>query len=314
MGAGLKHRWRVDQNYLLGITAGQWRRLLRENHYAVDAAGIETAFLYPTQGLYMASIGDLPGDFAIAICRAYNEWVQDFCSAAPGRLLPAGMLVGLHDPVLATEEARRLAAEGFRAVFVRPNPIAGRNLDDAAYEPLWAACAEGGMAVAVHEGFGSHLPSAGADRFLGFFSCHTAAHPIEQMLAVLSLIGGGVLERHPTLRVAFLEAGCGWVPYWLWRMDEHWEATRGVAGEPRLPLKPSDYFRRQAWVSCDPEEPDLGRVIDLIGAGRVVFGSDYPHPDHVWPRSVEAIRAIPLSDEARRKILWDNPRALYGLD
>jgi predicted TIM-barrel fold metal-dependent hydrolase len=200
---------------------------------AMDAAGIETAVLYPTQGLYVAAIDDLPGDLAIAICRAYNDWIVEFCAAAPERLQRAAMLVGLHDPGLAAAEARRVAGRGFRAVFVRPNPIAGRNLDDAAYDPLWAACAEGGLAVAVHEGFGAHLPNAGADRFRGFLACHTAAHPIEQMLAMLSLIGGGVLERHPTLRVAFLEAGCGWVPYWLWRMDEHWEQTRGVAGSRR---------------------------------------------------------------------------------
>jgi predicted TIM-barrel fold metal-dependent hydrolase len=280
---------------------------------AMDAAGIEQAFLYPTQGLYAAAVDDLSADLAITICRAYNDWIVDFCATAPRRLLPAGMLVALHDPALAAEEARRLAGRGFRAVFVRPNPIAGRTLDHPDYEALWTACERGGLAVGVHDGVGAHLPDAGADRFRTFFACHTAAHPIEQMLAMLSLIGGGVLERHPRLRVAFLEAGCGWLPYWLWRMDEHWEATRGVAGEPDLPARPSEYFRRQCWISCDPHEPDLARVIDLVGEDRLVFGSDYPHPDHAWPDSVDAMRAARIPDEAKRKILRDNPGALYGL-
>jgi len=280
---------------------------------AMDAGGIEVAFLYPTQGLYVAAIDDLDPALAIAICRAYNDWLLEFCSVAPARLRPVGMLVALHDPALAVAEAERLAARGVAAVLVRPNPIRGRNLDDPAYEPLWAACERLGLAVGVHEGVGAHLPAAGADRFSTFFACHAASHPVEQMLAMLALIGGGVLERHPGLRVAFLESGCGWLPYWLWRMDEHREQTAGIAGEPALALAPSDYFRRQCWISCEPDEPYLPRVLDLIGEDRVLFASDYPHPDHEWPRTAEAMLALPLPAAARRKILRDNAAAFYGL-
>ncbi|OLC17849.1 MAG: hypothetical protein AUH29_00725 [Candidatus Rokubacteria bacterium 13_1_40CM_69_27] len=280
---------------------------------AMDAGGIEIAFLYPTQGLYMASIDDLAPELAIAICRAYNDWMLDFCAAAPDRLRPVGMLVALHDPTLAAQEVERLAARGFKAVFVRPNPIRGRNLDDPAYEPFWAACERRGLAVGIHEGVGAYLPEAGADRFRNFFACHAASHPMEQMLAMLALIGGGVLERHPQLRVAFLESGCGWLPYWLWRMDEHGQQTEGVAGEPQLSMKPSDYFRRQCWISCEPDEPYIPHVLDFIGEDRLLFASDYPHPDHKWPETLETMLALPVPDSARRKILWDNPAALYGL-
>lgn len=280
---------------------------------AMDAGGIEMAFLYPTQGLYVAAVDDLDPALGLAVCRAYNDWVRDFCDPAPERLRPVAMLVALHDPALAVAEARRVAARGFAGVFVRPNPIRGRTLDHADYEPLWAECERLGLAVGVHEGVGAHLPTAGADRFRGFFATHAASHPLEQMLAVLALIGGGVLERHPGLRVAFLEAGCGWLPYWLWRLDEHWEKTRGIAGEPELPLRPSEYFRRQCWVSCEPDEPYLPRILDLIGEDRVLFASDFPHPDHTWPETAEAMRAVPLPAATRRKILWDNPAALYGL-
>jgi predicted TIM-barrel fold metal-dependent hydrolase len=136
---------------------------------------------------------------------------------------------------------------------------------------------------------------------------------MEQMLAMLALIGGGVLERYPRLRMAFLEAGCGWVPYWLWRMDEHWEKTRGVPGEPELPMRPSDYFRRQCWVSCEPDEPYVANVIDFIGEDRLLFASDYPHPDHKWPETAEAMLAMPLPDPIKKKVLWDNPAAFYGI-
>ena len=280
---------------------------------AMDSAGVEIMFLFPTQGLYAASIDELDPGLAGAICAAYNDWVVEFAAAAPDRLRPVGMLVALHDPAAAVEEARRVARKGMPAVFVRPNPIRGKNLDDPAYEPLWTECERLGLAVAVHEGVGARLPTAGADRFTTFFGAHAASHPMEQMLALASFIGGGVLERHPRLRVAFLESGCGWLPYWLWRLDEHWEKTSGVDGEPRLPVRPSEYFRRQCWISCEPDEPYLPRVLDLIGEDRLLFAGDYPHPDHKWPETVARARALPIGERAKRKLLWDNPRAFYGV-
>jgi predicted TIM-barrel fold metal-dependent hydrolase len=280
---------------------------------AMDEGGIEVAFLYPTQGLYVAAVDAMDPALAIAVCRAYNDWLVDFCAADPARLRPVGMLPALHDPAAAVAEVERVAGRGFRAVFVRPNPVRGRNLDDPAYEPLWAACERLGVGVAVHEGVGAFLPEIGADRFRTFFATHAACHPMEQMLAMLALVGGGVLERHPRLRVAFLESGCGWLPYWLWRMDEHWEATRGVPGEPDLPAAPSEYFRRQCWISCEPDESYVPQILDLIGEDRILFASDYPHPDHRWPETAEAMLAMPLPDGAKRKILWDNPAAFYGL-
>lgn len=280
---------------------------------AMDAGDIEVAFLYPTQGLYMAAVDDLDPELAIAICAAYNDWIAEFCAADPHRLRPVGMLVGLHDPALAVREARRIAARGFRAVFIRPNPVRGRNLDDPAYEPLWAELERLDMSVGVHEGVGACLPAAGADRVRGFFATHAASHPMEQMLAMLALIGGGVLERHPRLRVAFLESGCGWLPYWLWRLDEHWEKTEGVKGESSLPRRPSEYFRRQCWISCEPDEPYVPQVLEFIGEDRILFASDYPHPDHKWPETAERMLAMPIPESARRRILWDNPAAFYGL-
>jgi predicted TIM-barrel fold metal-dependent hydrolase len=280
---------------------------------ALDEGGIAMSFLYPTQGLYTAAIDDLDPALAVAICRAYNDWLLEFCAYAPDRLRPVGMLVALHDPAAAVEEARRLAPRGFRAVFVRPNPVHGRTLDDPAYEALWTECERLRLAVGVHEGVGARLPTLGADRAGTFFAAHAASHPMEQMAAMAALIGGGVLERHPGLRVGFLEAGCGWLPYWLWRLDEHWEKTAGVDGEPVLRARPSEYFRRQCWISFEPEEPYLPRVLDLVGADRLLFASDFPHPDHKWPQIVEAVVALPLPEGDRRRILEDNAAAFYGV-
>jgi len=280
---------------------------------ALDAGGVAVSFLYPTQGLYVAAVDDLDPGLAIAICRAYNDWILEFCAYAPDRLRPVGMLVALHDPDAAVAETARLAERGVAAVFVRPNPIHGRTLGDPAYEALWTECERRGIAVGIHEGVGAHLPTLGAERFRTFFATHAASHPMEQMLAMLALIERGVLERHPGLRMAFLEAGCGWLPYWLWRMDEHWEKTRGVEGEPDIPMAPSEYFRRQCWISCEPDEPNLPELVRQIGEDRVVFASDYPHPDHEWPKTVETMLAVDLPEGTRRKILHDNAAAFYGL-
>lgn len=129
---------------------------------------------------------------------------------------------------------------------------------------------------------------------------------MEQMMAMLALIEGGVLERHPKLRVGFLEAGCGWLPYWLWRLDEeyknhHWEVKDNVK------MKPSEYFRRQCFISIEPEEPYLEQIIQYFG-DNLLFGSDYPHVDH---ESDMSEKAVALQERLPRitvqKLLWDNP-------
>ncbi|WP_437736736.1 amidohydrolase family protein [Sorangium sp. So ce1335] len=281
---------------------------------AMDREGIDVAFLYPTLGLYLVGLSPLDPRLATAFARAYNRWLRDFCAHAPGRLRGVA-LMSPHDPGAMVVELARAAALGFGAVVVRPNPVDGRTLGDPAYEPFWAECERRSIAVAVHEGTHAHLPTAGADRFHSRFALHACSHPMEQMMALLALVEGGVLERHPGLRVAFLEAGCGWLPYWLWRLDE--VEHRHLAGEvePHVPQQPSAYFRRQCFVAVEPDEPYLPEVVPRIGEDNLLFGTDYPHLDHD-----EGIvgRALALRDrlpgEVVRKLLWDNPARFYGVE
>jgi predicted TIM-barrel fold metal-dependent hydrolase len=133
------------------------------------------------------------------------------------------------------------------------------------------------------------------------------------MCAVASLICAGVLERHPTLRVAFLEAGASWLPYWLWRLDEH-VAWLGRGEAPELRLRPSEYFRRQCFASVDCDEAPLAHTIAAMGDDCFVFASDYPHPDAKYPNAVATFAHLPgISSESRRKILRANAERLYGL-
>ncbi|HEV8298799.1 MAG TPA: amidohydrolase family protein [Acidimicrobiales bacterium] len=281
----------------------------------MDREGIDEAFLYPSFGLFVLARDDIDPVLATAIARVYNDWLAEFCATDSARLHGSGM-VSLHDPETAAREAERCAVElGFRGIFVRPNPVGGRNFDDHAYDALWEVMSTHGMALGIHEGGFPLLPQVVHGRLTHPMQVHICTHPMEQMIAAVSIVYGGVLERFPGLRVAFLEAGCGWVPFWLHRMDEHWENSRdrdfGAANV--LKEAPSEYFRRQCFVSADSSEYMLAQVIDLIGDDHIVFSTDYPHPDSPWPHAVEEFLQLPVSDASKRRILWDNAKALYGV-
>ena len=141
---------------------------------------------------------------------------------------------------------------------------------------------------------------------------HVACHPAEQMYATLCMISGGVLERFPALRVAFLEANCSWVPYWLWRMDEHWEHRKRVVRD-KFPLMPSEYFKRQCFASIEAEEAMGKYAIDWMGDEQRVFSTDFPHVDCRYPDGVATFLSQPFPDESKRKILWGNCARLYGM-
>lgn len=278
----------------------------------MDRDGIERGMLFPSAGLYLPSVENEP--YAAALCRAYNNWLYDYCGADRKRLMGVGV-IPVQDVKSAIAEARRVILElGFKGIFVRPNPIKGRTIDDPYYDPLYETIQELGSPLLVHEGSGAYLPTAGADRFPGqWFFTHTVGHPFEQMLASLSLICKGVLEKFPGLQVVFLESGAGWLPYWLWRMDEHYEILQFQV--PWLKMKPSDYFRRQCYVSFEPDESRLSEVIETIGADRVVFASDYPHWDATFPGVTKMILdRNDLSADTKRKIMGENAARLLRLD
>jgi predicted TIM-barrel fold metal-dependent hydrolase len=279
---------------------------------AMDRDGIECGLLFPSAGLYLPSVREEP--YAAALCRAYNDWLYDYCGADRRRLLGVGV-VPVQDVKLAVEETKRVVKElGFKGIFVRPNPVKSRNIDDPYYDPLYLTLVEFGVPLLVHEGSGAFLPTAGADRFPGqWFFTHTVSHPFEQMLASLSLICGGTLERIPELQVVFLESGAGWLPYWLWRMDEHYEILPFQV--PWLQMKPSEYFRRQCFTSFEADETRLGEVIESIGADRVLFASDYPHWDATFPGVTTMILdRADMSGETKRKVMGENAAKLLRLD
>lgn len=275
----------------------------------MDLEGIDVQVLFPTQGLYIQAVKTPP--LAAALCRAYNNWLADYCRAYPGRFVGIGA-VPVHDVAEAVKEARRAITQlGMKGIFVRPNPMNGRTLENPTYDPLYAEIQELDATFCVHEATGN-FPAAGADRYQNYFLRHLFSHALEQKIACSTIICGGVLERFPRLRVVFLESGVGWLPHWLERMDEHYEGLGYMV--PWLKMSPSEYFRRQCFISADPDEKTIPYVVEAVGADHIVFGSDYPHFDMKFPGAVAAVRdRKELSAEARKKILYETPARLYKI-
>ncbi|MGH9080281.1 MAG: amidohydrolase family protein [Acidimicrobiales bacterium] len=277
----------------------------------MDAEGIDQAVLYPSIGLYFWALSDGPA--AIGLARAYNDWLAAYCAADPARLFGAAMLP-MQDPPAAARELRRTVHElGFKSAFVRPNPCMDRSLSDRAYEPVWEAAEELTVPIGIHEGSSVIVPTLGSDRPFNPLILHAMSHPFEEMLSCAQLMAFGTLERHPGLRLVFLESGGGWVPFWLERLDEQSETFGGFC--PRMPLRPSEYFARQCAVSFEVDEATLPALLPFVGQSRVVWGSDYPHHDATFPGAVAALRRTlePLSVASQARVLGANARRIYGL-
>jgi predicted TIM-barrel fold metal-dependent hydrolase len=282
----------------------------------MDREGIDVSVLFPTLGLYIMWRDNLDPELSAAICRAYNTWLADYCSHNGSRLYGVA-LIPLQDPARAVEELRHAKEKlGLVGIFWRPNKLCGRTFSSPDYYPIYEAASDLGVTVCVHEGARTVLPQAGSDRY-SEFGRHIACHPIEQMLACLNFCADGVLERFPRLKVAHLESGCGWVPFWLERMDEHWEhISHGSAKSTKE--RPSFYFKRQCWVSCEAGEELAHCFVEHVGEDFLTVATDYPHSDAVDKFPDLTVGGISgdskFSTEARRKILWDNPVRLYGLE
>jgi predicted TIM-barrel fold metal-dependent hydrolase len=242
-------------------------------------------------------------------------WIAEYCNYDRKRLYGV-MLIPLQDPARALEELKFARTNlGLVGIFWRPNKFAGRTLASPEYYPIYEAAADLEVTVCVHEGARTVLAQAGSDRY-SEFGRHVACHPLEQMLACLNLCADGVLEKFPKLKVAQLESGCGWVPFWLERMDEHWEhESHGSAKSTRE--KPSTYFKRQCWVSCEAGEELVAVFAEYVGDDYLMVATDYPHSDAVdkFPdKTIGSLSGNPnLSTATRRKILWDNPVRAFGL-
>ena len=273
----------------------------------MDAEGIDEAVLYGAASLGFYAIDD--ADYATALCRAYHDWLHDYCATDPARLKGAAMLPMQSMPH-ALAEARRCVEElGFVSLTV-PCSVGLRNPEDPENDPFYALAEELDVPIGFHAGG----PRFAHDRFVdSYVQLHAIEFPFDIMFAVTNLLCGGVLERFTRLRVAMLEAGAGWAPFLIHRLDEHYEKRPGEM--PHITMEPSMYLVDGRMVISCEAEPDLGHTIDRLGEHLVAYASDYPHWDCEFPDSVtKIIQRDDLSRDAKRMVLAGNAhRVLYGV-
>ena len=280
---------------------------------AMDIEGVDVAILYRTIGGMIAQAMDvLEPEFSAALCRAYNDWLADYCSYRPQRLKGVA-LVSLQDIELAIMELRRATEElGFVGVSIHPEPVNGRLLYDPEVEPLWAEAERLNVAVGIHgTGTGISQDDLGR-RFLdhpaGRIVARSVSFPVPLMWSMSGIISAGILERYPRLRIAFLEGNCGWLPWFLYRLDE----LHHKHGYPSLERRPSDYFFRNCFISVDVDEELVSDVIRRLGDGNIVLSTDYPHFDSAFPEAIDEFLKLEIPSESKSKILWDNCARFYG--
>ena len=246
----------------------------------------------------------------IVCLEAYNTWMSEFCSAAPQRLLGIAMLP-MHDPAATISELKRVAKLGglrgaLFGVFDAVKPVFHED-----WEPLWAVAAEAGIPISFHLGGGIRTANI-TDPSRGQLAAAISAIPMQLDEALCEIIFCGALDTHPKLKVVIAEAGIGWVPYLLARMDHEYD--KAFRHSVKLSGKPSELFHRQMFVTF--QEDDIGlKLLDDLGENNVIWASDYPHFDAIWPNSRKYIdeHMGSLSPTARKKVTCDNAVRLYNL-
>jgi predicted TIM-barrel fold metal-dependent hydrolase len=317
--AHVKGLGRERHDYTTGLLQEHYEEAEERNYDAVaelsamDREGVDAAVLFPSRGLLLVSVPGLDPPLFNACSRAYNDWLHDFCATDPSRLYGAAM-VPVPDVEASVREVRRAAEQyGFRALFLTADIYDGCPWDHPRYDPLWEECQRQGLVVGFHTtGTGRLRPGQAGAQFDNWMQIHTLTHVVPCMEAIVAFTAGGVLERFPHLKAAFLEANCSWAPWLLWRLDEHFELG-GHIERPALTMKPSEYFKRQCYVSIEADE-DPAAGFERYGLDdNLVFSTDFPHPDSKWPHAVKSALELPVSETLKRKFLWDNCRTLYSL-
>jgi predicted TIM-barrel fold metal-dependent hydrolase len=283
-----------------------------------DVEGIDVGILMPTHAMGIVRFDGLDPHHSLAMCRVFNDYAREFVQANPDRLKFWGWLPP-HDATLAAQEAKRCVEKlGAVGVAMTGGAVNGNLLSDEFFDPLWEQVNDLGVPFGLH---GPPPSLALKDNIAHRYKDHRGmqltgqvlGNPFHAQTELVELVLGGVLERFPRLTPVLMEVNASWLPWLLWRMDDKWEMNRHDL-DIQLSMKPSDYFRRQVYAEIEPEE-DVGKyAIDYLGADNILFSTDYPHSDSLFPDAVDTFLAQEgISDDDKRKILWDNGARLFGL-
>ncbi len=283
----------------------------------LDAGDMLGTIIYPGTGLVTYSPDPR---VARAASRGLNRWAAAFADADRARLKPC-MSLPWRFPESALDEFRHAhEALGLDTIFAAPTPDPKRRWSDAALDPVWEAIQASGAVLTFHEftRLGDDAPLVARKSYQDSYPLtYLCGHCVEAQLAVMDLIGGGVLERFPELQVGIVEAHVAWLPGWLATIDGVWPRIstgfKSSAGTGTLSMKPSEYFQRQCFIVAFPDDAWVEEVVHYVGEDNVMLCTDYPHPQtRDTPQETLKEHAPSLSDRARTKVLRENAMRVFG--
>ena len=282
------------------LRAGGWDPDERLKDMAFD--GISAEVLYPTLGKQAWNTGDPALEEACV--RVYNDWLIEFCSAAPDQLWGLGM-ISAYDIEAAIEELERCKKAELRGVNLPVGPDTDIPYSSEHYEPFWAAAQEMGMPISLHINSGLGY-SRKTPKRAGLLP--DGVHKFDCMKALGDIVASGVLERYPELKIVVAEAGVGWIPFFAQEFDAYTTQRRST-----LPLRPSEYIWRQVYGAFISDRVG-GFLISGYGEDNFMWSSDYPHPACIWPGAGGAIAQDlgHLTADARAKVICTNAAKVYN--
>jgi len=271
-----------------------------------DLDGVVAEVLYSSLGIVLFGMKDV--ELQQACLRVYNDWLAEFCSHSPNRLVGIGLysLAALPD----VSEIERCAKKGLKGILILATDSNGSAYSDESFDRLWQVASETGMPISLHKPLVSGMPLTPAMPTMADLQIHVI-HVVEQ--CITRLVYGGVLERFPGLKIVSAENDVGWFPNWVHRLDH--VHSKIANPRPRLPLKPSEYVRRNVWATFqdDPLGPATWK---FFGEDNYMWASDFPHADSTFPNSLKTIEdnfaGVPA--DVREKIVFSNATRLYNLE
>ena len=281
-------------------TPRQWLELL-------DAMDLEGTVLYPTYGMAIGQVRQK--DWAVAVCRAYNDWLHDKFLRHSERL--RGMaLIPTIEPSAAVEEMQRVSEEltGFAGFFISAG--VAKPLGHPDYYPIYETARRLDVMIAVHAGG----PGRRLDMMDKAIMARCLGHPTSQMIQMTHMMFSGVFDRFPEVRFSFMESGIAWILFNLERMEEAYDQWAFEA--PELTCRPIEHVTGgQIYFHCELEERLLPVAVEQIGGSQLLYASDYPHiaPEKVVEHFADFRQRGDIDEATKVLILGDNAKSLYKL-
>ena len=265
----------------------------------LDGEGIWAEVIYPSLGIWSFNIRT--PEVAMAACTVLNDWALEFQQQSPRFVCAAS--IPLTDVAGAVQELERSSKRGYLAAFMPVQPPIGRpDWNDDEWEPLWKAFADTGMVISFHIGTEPHDPTKRTGVYFrgnGGAVLNYVETTYGGQRAVTKLIGAGVLDRYPTIKVLVSEGGATWGPFLADRMDEGYR-QHGAGVRPKLSKLPSEYIYEQVYASFQHDSSAV-KACTAMGWQNVLWGSDYPHFEGTFGHTQETLHGLfDGVDEARQ--------------